>query len=74
MAKLLDADQQTCLTAVMNSHNLVILGQAGTGKAFSVKECVKSLKASGKTVSLNLALLIMTNGFLNAMLGESLLC
>ena len=74
MAKHLDADEQTCLTAVMNSHNLVILGQAGTGKTFSVKECFKSLKAFGKNVSLNLALLIMTNGFLNTMLGKSLLC
>ena len=36
----------------MNGHNLVLTGQAGTGKTFTIKQCVNKLRQSGKNLAL----------------------
>ena len=48
----MDADQEKAVKVVMDGHNLALLGQAGTGKTFAIKECVNRLSAAGKMVSL----------------------
>ena len=48
----MDSQQKYALDAVLNGHNIVLLGQAGTGKTYTIKECVKNLRRAGKFVSL----------------------
>ena len=48
----MDADQEKAVKVVMDGHNLSLLGQAGTGKTFAIKECVNRLRAARKMVSL----------------------
>jgi predicted ATPase with chaperone activity len=51
MAVYLTDDQQKALDAVISGHNIIILGQAGTGKSFAIREAVRLLTEEGKTVS-----------------------
>jgi len=46
----LTAEQEIVLTTVVDGHNALISGQAGTGKSFLVKEIYKRLLRSGKKV------------------------
>ena len=48
----MDSDQKTCLNIVSSGHNLLLLGQAGTGKTYTIKECVRHLRDNGKNVAL----------------------
>ena len=51
MAVCLTDDQHKALDAVISGHNIIILGQAGTGKSFAIREAVRLLTKEGKTVS-----------------------
>ena len=51
MAFGLTVCQQHALEAIKQSHNTVIIGQAGTGKTFLVREAVRQLRKAGKTVA-----------------------
>jgi len=44
-------EQQTVLTFVERGHNILITGQAGTGKSFLVNEIVKQLRLHNKSVA-----------------------
>jgi ATP-dependent DNA helicase PIF1 len=48
----MNSRQKEVLDLALAGHNLVITGQAGTGKSFIVGELVKNLRASGRTVQL----------------------
>lgn len=48
----MDRDQTTVLNAVVSGHNLVLTGQAGTGKTYTIKQCVNELKNAGRIVTL----------------------
>ena len=48
----MDTDQRTAWNAIMTGHNLVLTGQAGTGKTFTIKHCVNELRKNGKNVAL----------------------
>lgn len=48
----MDEIQRQCLETLLKDHNLVIVGQGGTGKTHSLKKCVKQLPAYGKNVVL----------------------
>ena len=48
----MDADQLAAHDAKMNCHNLVLTGQAGTRKTFTIKLCVNALRNSGQNVAL----------------------
>ena len=50
MATTLENEQRLALDRVLEGHNLLLLGQSGTGKSFLVKEMEKSLKTRGKQV------------------------
>ncbi|XP_062608036.1 ATP-dependent DNA helicase PIF1-like [Saccostrea cucullata] len=41
----MDEDQQCALETVINGHNLLLTGQAGTGKSFVVKNIIKKLNS-----------------------------
>jgi len=48
----MDTDQRKTLSLVIEGHNLLIIGQAGTGKMLTIRECVKHLRRMGKQVYL----------------------
>ena len=48
----MDADQNLALDTVLAGHNLLLVGQAGTGKTLTIKECVRQLRYKGKIVAL----------------------
>ncbi|XP_053395637.1 uncharacterized protein LOC128555878 [Mercenaria mercenaria] len=48
----MNTKQIEALDLALAGHNLVITGQAGTGKSFIVGEIVKNLRASGRKVQL----------------------
>jgi Cdc6-like AAA superfamily ATPase len=50
----MDKDQQKCVEIAENGHNLLITGQAGTGKTYTAKNLVKALRQQGKNCSFNL--------------------
>ena len=47
----MEAKQKLALEEALNGHNLLILGQSGTGKSYLVRELEKELKRKGKSVS-----------------------
>ena len=49
---MLAKEQEDVSRAIFEGHNLALLGQAGTGKAFVIKESVKELKFMEKNVAL----------------------
>lgn len=49
----MDSNQQKCVNNAENGHNLLIAGQAGTGKTNTVKNIAKRLKQQGNIVALN---------------------
>lgn len=48
---LLTAEQQEAFDAIASGHNVTLMGQAGTGKTFLVREAVSRLRNAGKTVA-----------------------
>lgn len=48
----MDSDQEKCVNIAENDHNILITGQAGTGKTFTVKNIVQRLRQQGKIVAL----------------------
>ena len=44
----MDADQRLCLDMALNGHSFLILGQAGTGKSFILRQIGKELEHRGK--------------------------
>ena len=48
----MDADQTAALNAIMSGHNLVLTGQAGTGKTFTIKQCGNELRKMKTSVAL----------------------
>lgn len=48
----MDTDQKTCLDTVIAGHNLLLVGQAGTGKTYTIQKCVNQLRSMGKNVAL----------------------
>ena len=48
----MDPDQQYCVEKVVEGHNLLLLGQGGTGKTHTIKQCVTKLNINGKKVAL----------------------
>ena len=47
----LSKEQQVCVDLAMAGHNLVICGQAGSGKSYTVNEIRRRLSIDGKSVS-----------------------
>jgi tRNA A37 threonylcarbamoyladenosine biosynthesis protein TsaE len=43
--------QKLAYQHINEGHNLVIIGQAGTGKSFAIKEIVEKLQLQGKFAS-----------------------
>ena len=48
----MDAEQTAVLNAITRGKYLILTGQGGTGKIFTVKQCVAQLRQSGKNVAL----------------------
>lgn len=46
----MDEIQRKCLTTAQEGHNLLITGQAGTGKTKIIKTIIATLKQQGKKV------------------------
>ena len=47
----LNKDQSRALSLVLQGHNIIIMGSAGTGKTFCVKTIINELKRRKKTVA-----------------------
>ena len=47
---MLNNEQELCLSLARNGHNIVILGQAGTGKTYTISHIIKLMKDNGKNV------------------------
>jgi type II secretory pathway predicted ATPase ExeA len=47
----LTAKQEEVIGAIMNGHNLVVCGQAGTGKSYVLKHAIRKLRSCGKNVA-----------------------
>ena len=48
----MDEDQRQAFDLIINGHNLLLTGQAGTGKSFVIKNAVKQLRKRGDRVAL----------------------
>lgn len=48
----MDSNQEKCVNIVENGHYLLIAGQAGTGKTYTVKNSAKRLRRQGNIVAL----------------------
>jgi len=48
----MEDQQKVALKVALDGHNLLLLGQSGTGKSFVVREISKALQTEGKSVSI----------------------
>ena len=46
----IESKQRLTMEEALNGHNLLILGQSGTGKSYLVGEIEKNLKRKGKSI------------------------
>ena len=49
---MLTAEQALAYSAVVAGHNILIMGQAGTGKTFLMKEIISCSKNAGTKIAL----------------------
>jgi len=59
----MDEDQEQVLQAILSGHNLLLTGQAGTGKSYVIKSAVKLLRKRGDNVALTCSTGIATSVF-----------
>ena len=48
----MDSNQELAKKLISNGHNLVLTGQEGTGKTYTIQSCYEQLRISGKRVQL----------------------
>jgi Cdc6-like AAA superfamily ATPase len=48
----MDSNQELAKKLISNGHNLVLAGQEGTGKTYTIQSCYEQLRISGKRVQL----------------------
>jgi Cdc6-like AAA superfamily ATPase len=46
----MDSNQELAKKLISNGHNLVLTGQEGTGKTYTIQSCYEQLRISGKRV------------------------
>ena len=63
----LNKDQSRALSLVLQGHNIIIMGSAGTGKTFCVKTIINELKRRKKTVAVTASTGIACLQYENAM-------
>ncbi|XP_071176509.1 uncharacterized protein [Mytilus edulis] len=59
----MDEEQEQAFNLIVSGHNLLLTGQAGTGKSYVIKTAVKHLRSTGKTVALTCSTGIATSVF-----------
>ncbi|CAG2220719.1 PIF1 [Mytilus edulis] len=59
----MDEEQEQAFNLIVSGHNLLLTGQAGTGKSYVIKTAVKHLRSTGKTVALTCSIGIATSVF-----------
>ena len=64
---LLNSDQSRALSHVLDGHNVVIMGSAGTGKTFCIKTAVNELKRRKMNVAVTASTGIACLQYNNAM-------